>query len=345
MTKIILACDIGYGNTKLVFDKTPTEWNELCFKSSVPKSTQGLSTLSREMTSSLDRIAIPVSGAQYLVGPEAHISGGAAILGTDYIERPEYLALLRGSIYYMMKKSGVVRKEIDVLALGLPVSNWQLKHVRLSAIGMGPHTIPVPAALREIHGETVEVTVKRTVVFPQPMGALHNAMADRTSLDRAGDKTIHMVIDPGYNTFDWFVSVGVRPDLQRSGSLQGGVSQLLKLVSNAAGAKLGVGSLNLNEVKRGLESGQLSSHGKRLDMREFQPLMQSAAAEVVDRFLNSIDLGLGLDTIHLAGGGAKFYIEALRKAFSDYNIMVEESSVMANARGFYLLGQSVAATM
>ena len=344
MKPTTLAIDIGYGNTKLVFGFESGSWSELCFKSTAPRSLVNAAGLSGGLSASLDRVSIPLAGAEYLVGPEAHISGGGAILGTDFVSRPEYLALLRGAIFYMMKKSGAMIRHLDVLVLGLPVSNWQSRKDELATLGKGPHRIPVPQALHAIHGDTMDVTVGKVIVLPQPMGALHYSTFI-TPANQKMDAAIHMVIDPGYNTFDWFTSAGLRPDLQRSGSLQGGVSQLLKLVSNAAGAKLGVGSLNLGEVEKGLSEGVMNAHGKRMDMVEFRPLMQAAAAQVVDRFVNSIDMSLGVNVIHLAGGGAGFYIDALRQAFSGYDIKMESASVMSNARGFFLVGRAVAGMM
>ena len=220
--------------------------------------------------------------------------------------RDEYLALLRGSIFYMMKKSGVALKHIDMLVVGLPVSNWRPMQAELSRIAKGPHQVPVPVALRSNFGERVEVTIGRVLVLPQPMGALHNATLGREGNPLQDETSVHMVIDPGYNTFDWFLSVGIRPDLQRSGSLQGGVSQLLRLVANAAGGKIGVGTLNLNEVEKGLSEGVMHAYGKRLDMIEFRPIIEAAAAQVVDRFVNSIDMSLGVNNIYLVGGGASF---------------------------------------
>ena len=345
MKKTILAVDVGFGNTKLVSGRDGETWSELCFKSVAPELVANPAGLAGSLSPALDRIAIDVGSSSFLVGPDAFISGGDAILSTDYVNRDEYLALLRGAIYYSMKRSGQMHRHIDVLVMGLPVSNWRLRQAELIRIGAGPHRIPVPLAMRAEFGISLEVSVGKVLVMPQPMGALQFAIHEMSSKAEGGGDDIHMVIDPGFNTFDWFTSVGLRPDLQRSGSLQGGVSQLLKLVSNAAGAKLGVGSLNLNEVEKGLRKGVMNVFGHRLEMAEFQPIMQSAAREIVERFLNSINLRLGIDTIHLTGGGAPFYLEALRKAFSGYDIRLEPASVMQNARGFYLVGQAVAAMM
>ena len=152
------------------------------------------------------------------------------------------------------------------------------------------------------------------------------------------DSSVQMVIDVGFNTFDWFTSVGMQPDFQRSGSLQGGVSQLLKLVSNAAGNQLGVGSLDLLVVEKGLEDNSINVHGQRLDMTQFAPLVQAAAKQVVERFRNSVEMAMQVDKIYLVGGGAKYYLDSLRALFRGHEITIEPSGVMSNARGFFLMG-------
>ena len=342
MTKNIIAIDIGYGNTKMVYGCEPNAWGELCFKSSAPKVTMPQNDMGKGITGSLDQVYVEVNGASYLVGPEAHISGGGPILSADFIERPEYLAILRGSIFYAMKKTGSVFKHIDVLVLGLPVSNWQPKQAALTKLGSGPHPVNVPLALRSTFGDKIDVTVGKVLVVPQPMGALHYSNLLLSADNKMLPSGTYMVIDPGFNTFDWFVSVGLRPVLQRCGSLQGGVSQLVKQVSSVVGGRLGVGSLNLLEVENGLRTGVMQVYGKRIDMTEFRPMVQAAAEQVVDRFVNSIDLSLGITSIHMAGGGASFYVEAIRKAFTGYEINVSDESVMANARGFHLVGTAMA---
>ncbi len=118
------------------------------------------------------------------------------------------------------------------------------------------------------------------------------------------DTSIHMVIDIGYSTLDWFVSSGLRPEFQRSGSLKGGVLQLLKHVANVAGDKLGIGTLNVNEVEKGLAAGVMQADGVELQMAQFAHIMESEAERVVHRFVNAVDMDLSVKTIHLVGGGA-----------------------------------------
>ena len=84
MSKTILAADIGHGNTKAVFDQDSNGyWNEICFKSTALKETVAQTGANQSMVSGLNRVSIPVNGQNYLVGLEAHVSGGSTILGTD----------------------------------------------------------------------------------------------------------------------------------------------------------------------------------------------------------------------------------------------------------------------
>lgn len=342
MKKNIIALDIGYGNTKLVFGREGGNWSDLCFRSAAPKMNLPQADMTKGITGALDQVSVEVGRAHYLVGPEAHLSGSDPILNTDFVDSPEYMALLKGSLFYAMKKTGSVIQHVDMLVLGLPVSNWQPKQAALTQLGCGPHSVNVPVGLRDGYGDRVEVTVGKVLVLPQPMGALHYANSLLAPQDKMKAAGTYMVIDPGFNTFDWFVSVGLRPALQRCGSLQGGVSQLLKQVSNTVGGRLGVGSLNLLEVEDGLKSGVLQVFGKRVDMTEYRPMVQAAAKQIVDRFVNSIDMSMRINTIHLAGGGASFYLDAIKKEFEGYDISVRDDSVMANARGFYIVGESMA---
>ena len=345
MIPTILAIDIGFGNTKLVFGRDGEHWSELCFKSVAPRVRSDAAGPMGGLSEAHDRVTIQVGKFGYLVGPDTASVGSEPNLGNDYIETAEYLALLRGAICYSMKRSGQFVPRVDVLVLGLPVSNWQNRQTELMKIAEGPHPIPVPIERRAEFGETLLVNVGKVIVLPQPMGALQHALKGMSVRELRADDTIHMVIDPGYKTFDWFVSKGVRPELQRSGSLQGGVSQLIKHVASAAGAKLGSGTVNFAEVEAALASGMLSVQGQRMPMAQFADVMDAEAELVVRRFVNAIDMNLGIGSIHLVGGGANYYANALRKVFRGYDISIAAGSVMANARGFYLVGEAVASML
>ena len=59
MSKTILAIDVGYGNTKLVFGRDGNCWNELVFKSVAPTDKSGSGGHPAGISDSLDRITVP----------------------------------------------------------------------------------------------------------------------------------------------------------------------------------------------------------------------------------------------------------------------------------------------
>jgi plasmid segregation protein ParM len=337
MSKTILAVDIGYGNTKVVWGPSRDASCEIHFRSIAPVTMQKSSSM--QGLAGMDRVGIFVDGMQYLVGPEAFEAGGVATLDTNFSGRPQYLALLRGAIYYMIRKSGVSRHKIDGLVLGLPVSNFGEHKDALTKLALGVHTIPTPPGLTSLHGSTIDVNIDKVMVLPQPLGALRthagqvNAIADADSAN--------LMVDAGYNTFDWMVARGMRSDLERSGSFEGGVAHVLRSVSNQAAKNLGVGSLDLTECELALEKGDVVVNARRYEFSGYRAIAETAADEIVDRFVNALDRTRRFDRIILTGGGAKFYVNALRKHFPDHNILAEKESMMANARGFYLFARGL----
>lgn len=332
MSKIILSVDVGYGNTKVVWGAERDSSCEIHFRSIAPVTKQKAEGM--QGIGGMDRVGILVHGTQYLVGPEAFEAGGVATLDTNFVARPQYLALLRGAIYYMIRKSGVVRRKIDGLVVGLPVSNFAEHKDALVKLASGVHVIPTPPGLTSIHGPYIEVTIDKVLVLPQPIGALRAHAGDLSSIADSG--TTNLIIDPGYNTFDWLVARGMRADLERSGSFEGGVAHILRSVSNQASKNLGIGAIDLNECELALEKGEVVVNAKKHDFKQFQDIAESAADEVVDRFMNALDRTRRFDQIIMTGGGAKYYVNALRRRFPDYKINADKDSIMTNARGFYL---------
>lgn len=337
----ILAVDVGFGNTKAVWGADPA--SEICFKSLTPSTSIDPNAFSGTSLLPLDRIQIQVAGNVYFVGPDAYMAGGSYHLDPDYIKRQEYLALLRGAIFYMFKNTGRVVRELDALVLGLPVSSFAKLKDQLTKVARFEHPVPVPMAYSLEFGDNIMVTAKKVLVLPQPMGALRHSggLSGSAANSMFGANTVNLVIDPGYNTFDWLVSSGFQPDLARSGSFQGGVAQILREVSGVAGMKLGVGQIDLVECEIALETGELRANGKKIPFQEFAQVAQRAAAEVVDRFVGALDMRRRFDNIIMTGGGAKFYEHALRKRFPDYNIVVHADSVMTNARGFRMMASDM----
>lgn len=345
-SKTIVAIDVGYGNTKAVWGRSlpneRTQGGEICFKSVAPLTSKDPNILADTAVQAMDRVQVQANGQWYLVGPDAFLAGGGHPLDSDYVRRNEYLALLRGALHYMFKSTGIVTSKIDALALGLPISNYGAHKEALKALGKQDHIIAVPVGLRPVFGDAVTVAVDNVVVLPQPLGALraHSELRGRDSRAHRPD-ALNLIVDPGYNTFDWLLCKGLQPDLTRSGSFQGGVSQILRAVSSAAGLQLACGHIDLVECEQALETGELHANGRKYAFGPYQPVAENAAEEIVDRFVNAIDMRRRFDNIIMTGGGAKFYASALRRRLPAYTIVVDEQSLMMNARGFYLIAQDL----
>ena len=331
MTKTILAIDVGYGNTKLVWGTARDESCELLFKSIAPTTRQNDDAFAG-FSQPMDRVAISVNNRNFLVGPEAYLAGSATtILDKDYIKHDEYLALLRGAMYYMMKKSGTIKQKIDGLVVGLPISNFNEHRDALLKLAIGIHTLPTPVGMRSMYGSTFDVLVDKVLVLPQPIGALRNYAGNLHS----GDNSVSLIVDPGYHTFDWVIAYGMRPDMQRSGSFDGGVAHILREVSAQAGKTLGIGVIDFVQCEDALNTSILLHKSRSYAFEEFRGIAEDAATEIVNKFASALDVTRPFERIVMAGGGAMFYVTALRNRFPDFEIVASSDSVMANARGFY----------
>ena len=191
--------------------------------------------------------------------------------------------------------------------------------------------------MRSMYGSTFNVLVEKVLVLPQPIGALRNYSGNL----QTGDNSVSLIVDPGYNTFDWVIAYGMRPDMQRSGSFDGGVAYIFREVSVQAGKTLGIGVIDFLQCEDALNTGILSHKSRIYPFEQFRGIADDAAAEIVNKFASALDTTRPFHKIVMAGGGAKYYVSALRKQFPDFEIVASNDSVMANARGFYAFAASL----
>jgi plasmid segregation protein ParM len=341
--KSILAVDVGYGNTKAVWNlkRTPSKadsWAEICFRSVTPPVVvAGINP----SIASLDRVIVNVGPNAYFVGPQATFEGGSRALHPDYISKEEHEALLRGAWHYMFKSMGQVTQSVDMLVVGLPVSGFQANRRRLHQIGSAVRQVPVPEELRSHYGKDfVDVVAKKVLVLPQPMGGLRLASDHERSFDLFEDGMVSMLVDVGYNTLDWFIADAMSPQFELCGSFSGGFSQILQAVSNQIGFDTGSGSPNFGLVEKALLSGEMRIGQKTLSMQSYLPMVAKVAERNISEFLQRFDPDrIGVSKVYLCGGGADAYQAALSVRLPNYAIELMDDSVMANARGYYLAGQ------
>lgn len=344
MEKKVIAIDVGYGNTKVVWghgkDKLGKyRWGEMSFASIAPR------VVADEQKSGLkanpDKILIELDGNRYYAGPAASKGIESRMLEADYIKSDLHEIMLRASIHLAMREMGVLFTEIDVLVLGLPVSGFLSRLEDLREIGMRPREIPVPENLRTTNGpEFVTVTPKNVMITTQPYGGLRYAAENMPETDPLFDEDgLAMVIDPGYRTFDWFIANGFKPEMKLSGSFDGGSVNILRQVSQQIGYDTGEGSLEFDLVEEGLQKGSINLPHVKIDMKPYAKTVLEAARSEVMTFLTRNDVNKWrLNRIFLTGGAASYYHGALKQLMPNYEITRLDNSLMANARGYWLLG-------
>lgn len=340
----VIAVDIGYGNTKVVWSRFNNKlgkecWGEKSFLSIAPRvvvdqHATGLST-------NPDKILIELNGSRYHAGPAASKGIESRMIEANYIESDLHEVLLRASIHIAMREMGEIFDEIDVLVLGLPVSGLIGRRDRLREIGMTPREIPVPENLwKEGAPKTVIVTTKQVIVSPQPFGGLRYAAQNLPESDPLfNEGALSMVIDPGYRTFDWFVANCFQPEMKLSGSFDGGAVSILRQISQQIGYDHDTGSLEFDLVEQGLQTGEINLGYKVIDTKKYQKNVVEAARSEVMAFLSRNDANKSrLSKIFLAGGAAGYYEKALVELMPGHQINRIDNPLMANARGYWLTG-------
>lgn len=343
--RTVIAIDVGYGNTKVVWghslDKQGrSKWGEACFRSITPNVV--VNEESAGMATHPDRIHIELNGQSFYAGPAATLGVEARMLDPNYIETDQHEVLVRAAIHLAMRELGTFSNTIDMLVLGLPVSGFSSRGRRLLEIGLRERAIPVPKSMAHTAGGALSIQVKaaRCLPLPQPFGGLRAAAQNAASDDSLYQPgKLNMLIDPGYRTLDWFVSNGMTPELKLSGSFDGGMSNILRAVSQQIGFDHGTGSLEFDQVEDGLNTGQINLGFQVINMKPYQQLAMDAARREIAAFLGRIDMNKArFSKVILTGGGARFYEAALRERLPGYQIETMADSVMSNARGFWLAG-------
>lgn len=339
--KTVLAIDVGFGNLKAVWGRSEPgqseirQWNEICFKAVVHPALVDEADTGMGGT---DRLLVTARGNDFYIGPQATVGEGVRALHEDYVSTDEYEALIVGAWAYMFRDTQKVTSTIDMLVLGLPVSRFKAARSRLKEVGTRFRQVPIPENLRERHeSRLIEVRAAKVLVLPQPFGGLRLACEDDQNSELFDKGVVSLVIDPGYNTFDWFVSDGMNPQLDLCGSFGGGVAKLLRKVAVKISMDHGIEAPNFAHVESSLVRGSMNAGFKSIDMRAYQILATQESRLAVSEFLQLFNPAKNhVGRIYLCGGGAEFYAQALRERLPGYDIQQMREPVMANARGFWL---------
>lgn len=325
MDLIIRAVDVGFGNTKYVSGVVGGDIRCASFPSIAypcmrdPSSQPGAE---RRKT-----VAIPINGLFYEVGPEVALAADtfrATQMHDRYIETPEYMALLRGALSLMKVTA------IDLLVVGLPVAMLATKKNALEKAVTGTHDI----------GGGKSVVVRKALAVAQPQGALVD-FALQHQKTATIEREQSLIIDPGSRTFDWLVARGMRLVLNKSHSVNRGVSDMLQAIAAEISADIGTPYGDIDAIDAALRTGKYPLiFQKPYDISRAMPMAHAIAQQAVASMMRWIEASYSFQNIILVGGGAYLFKKALKEAFPKHRILEVKDPLHANVRGFQIAGMN-----
>jgi plasmid segregation protein ParM len=330
---VVRAIDVGYGHVKFSDGYNPDGALRVeSFPSQSPVAKGDALTVN--VMKRRDTFFVPVGKRTFEVGKDVadalHGNQESAVMDTKFALSDAYTARLLGAINYMAPN--LPDNTIDFLILGLPLTTYMDRHKEVAKRFTGKHVI-------NARGDTV--VVHHCEVYPQPLGsyAAFIEAHDFETPPRA------LVIDPGYNTVDWFVCKGMVASEIRSAAIQRGMSAVIKNVAEAIIKKLELDA-GVSEIVRLVDTSltngtPLAICGEAIDLKEFMSAGDSVIEEAAQAVKNSIAAGADIDAIVIAGGGASLYAAALAKHFRHRVELLPDPS-FANVRGFQALGETQA---
>ncbi|WP_233584853.1 PRTRC system protein D [Aquabacterium soli] len=321
---IVRAIDVGYGITKYIrrVDGDCIECGSFLSMAEFCSS----DTTMQGLGGRRDTVAVPMGPHFYEVGPDIELAlepWRSTLKGEDFITTPEYLALMRGALYYMNVEV------IDLLVVGLPVAYFADKKDSLVKLAEGEHAV----------GRGRKVLVKRALAVAQPQGALVTYAAQQGVLDQIQHQD-SLIIDVGTRTFDWVSTRGMRLLIRKSHSVDRGINNMLRIIAREISRDIGAIYLHLDAIDLALRKARpLTLYGKPYSIEKFKPLAMTVAHQAVGAMLSQIGDTQRFDNVVLTGGGAQIFKKYIKEALPRHSLLELAEPLYANVRGFQLAGQ------
>jgi plasmid segregation protein ParM len=211
------------------------------------------------------------------------------------------------------------------LATGLPVDHMP-SAAQLKAALTGTHRVKSDVA--DFVANVVEV-----MVMPQPYGALYSQMlTERGAVNPCHTATRTGVIDIGTYTTDLALDDSGEYIDALSGSIEMGISDAQERIGALLEAEYGE-KQPYRAIENTLKTGCFRARGENQDYREevaeaLKPLRSSVMNLIGERW----KVGVGIDAIYVAGGGAPLLIDQIQAAYPQAQLVDEPQT--ANARGY-----------
>lgn len=185
--------------------------------------------------------------------------------------------------------------------------------------------------------------IREVIVVPQPLGTMYDYVYDPEA-DALNEKLLDqraIVIDIGWGTTDiaFLETARVRSTFSFNLGTSDYISELQEDV-NSDLPEASIFSLAPHELDEALlESPIVETPFGEFDLSAY---VEKHCKNQAKRVYQEV-MGLGLEfnkfyKIILTGGGALLYEKYLREFFNDPRLIIQDNAVMANCRGFWLLG-------
>ena len=330
--KFVVGLDIGYGNVKMSYGyaagtKSPAEVN---------LTTKVFPATFQEYAPGEDRLYsgngqekfVSYKGQNYLVfSPE---SSKLPNFTSSRCTTPKYYKSKQYMILFLGALLEIGKKEIDLLVIGLPVSQADNQEMVNDIKNLLTGSFrPTPKK---------EVTVKRVEVIRQPIGAYFNAVANCSIA--ASDSTLFF--DIGFFTTDWVLMMNRTIKKTASGSANFAVSSIIRKTAFSLGHERGC-TVAMTILEDAIREDKYVIEAPNGDKIDFAETFKQCAADVVNDAMSDIygqvmDYIVLVKNIVIVGGGASYFEEAIRDNFPQQKVILAKDSVTANASGFYWYG-------
>lgn len=340
---VVRAVDVGFGHVKYTEGRSARGG---IITSSFPSQSIAApkdSGMASDALHKMDTFVIPLKDAdadvRIMVGKDIgqvlQPDTESTILDQSFCLSVGYAARLFGALNYMYADLPAVDgyKTIDLLALGLPLNTLKQFHEPLAAKFTGTFTI---------NDRGHEVRIRKCVVYPQPLGSYATFVGER----KITTSPEVLVVDPGFNTVDWFNCKGMKVNPNAYGAVERGVSHVIRSVVHELPdnvRKDGSIAAISRCVDDALTTGKpFKLRGKTYDLDKYMHVGHSIIKEAAIAVKNSIKGGVQIEYIVMTGGGANLFMPAIQERFPDHEVVALDNPAFGNVCGFQALGEKMA---
>lgn len=322
-----VAIDIGYGVTKAL-----TQGRDAVLFPSVAGHARRIKFRAEELAERYPGDQVQDETGEWFVGNLAmsqlipgellRLRGRTAegdALGNEF--RLRMLVAALGKLFKNTDKSAIHIR----LATGLPVDHMPSAPDIKTAL-TGSHRVKSDVA--DFVANVVEV-----MVMPQPYGALYAQMLTQGGGYNPCHTAVRSgVVDIGTYTTDVALDDSGEYIDALSGSIEMGISDAQERISGMLEAEYGE-KQPYRAIENTLKTGCFRERGENRDYSEaVSEALEPLRSSVMNLISEKWKVGVGIDVIYVAGGGAPLLIEQIQEAYPQAQLVPEPQ--IANARGY-----------